>query len=272
MTTHKIDPNQREDLRNVYLAVHGSAITTDIPDVAAKLNLKRQYVKELIGVLEGHKDTHGNQFVYLNLAAGEENNDTPHDWYSTHFTIDDHSAEDAAAWFDAHFPIPTPQDLVKTKTNLPGPNATGPKPVDGKGFAICLCGCTGHVNKGRNYRPGHDARHAGMVARQMAEFPGVSNTDKRASMLDVLPTDALRWKAATMADRLLAKNAKQRVEPATEQVAKVVFEQGTVKSGRWTYEAERNSVSGGVTYKKKNDPAWHVATDKVAATFTPKEA
>lgn len=62
----------------------------------------------------------------------------------------------------------------------------------------CLCGCGERA--GRNYRPGHDARHVSTLVRAVAE----GTTDKRAA-LKALPTDALREKFARALVRVTAK-------------------------------------------------------------------
>jgi hypothetical protein len=274
--THVVDPGYREDLKRVYLNIHASAITTELPQIATDLKLKRSYVAELVGILENHADNDGNPFVHVNLRAGEENNDTPHDWFSTFHTVDDHTDDDAADWFDRHFPIQeTPVPSQKTP-------ATGsatkrdPNPAD---LPLCLCGCGFPVNnRKRNYRPGHDAKHAGVVARAMA---ATSDLDKRDRLKDALPTDALKWKAASMADRLIAKGRKE--DPNTVPIAKVMeqakadyiqkvtFETGTVKRGRYSYDAERNKTSGAVTWTDKKGVD-QVADEKTAKTFQPSGA
>lgn len=93
----------------------------------------------------------------------------------------------------------------------------------------CNCGCGTPTRKtGSLYVPGHDARHAGLVARAIV-------SGDKAARIDVLPSTALRAKAANMVSRMTAKPAKsakatvKSVEP--------------VKVGRWTYPAMRK---GGV--------------------------
>jgi hypothetical protein len=61
--------------------------------------------------------------------------------------------------------------------------------------ARCRCGC-GEATSGRRalYRPGHDARHAGQIARAILADP-----DQRDALLAALPSAALRDKAASLA-------------------------------------------------------------------------
>lgn len=57
----------------------------------------------------------------------------------------------------------------------------------------CLCGCAAPVGVTARYRPGHDARHAAAVGRQLVEL---GKADE--AVLFRLPTDALRAKALRM--------------------------------------------------------------------------
>lgn len=291
-----VQKGTREDLKAVYLAVFDSAITTDVPSVASKLRLERRYANELFQTLAAIKDSNGNALITINLLAGEEMNDTPHDWWEAGVNIDAQTHDEAEALFDATVPDMEGDPVSRQGNSAPynpeaGTNVTtaprtprnATNPAD---LPLCLCGCQTPVNnRKRNYKPGHDARHAGQVARAMAAWPGLEYSDKRAGFLDVLPTDALRWKAATMADRLIAKEtkgdravkhaSKAQIEAAItagekakakSEVGKVEFASGKVKIGRWTYPAEQNVVSGAVTFIKKGKT--EVASEKVAASFT----
>ena len=64
----------------------------------------------------------------------------------------------------------------------------------------CTCGCGEQIGPRATYRPGHDARHAGVVARSIAADPKQTKT-----LLLTLPSPALRAKAQRAADRLTAK-------------------------------------------------------------------
>lgn len=272
--THKIDPNQREDLRAVYLAIHASAITTDIPEVAAELKLKRQYVKELVGVLETHSDRDGNAFVVVNAEPGESGNDSAHVWYQTFYTWDSRTVDEMEHWFDLHFPaLVDPEHVKAIKDMVPAPqtpqNATNPADLP-----LCRCGCKVPVNaRNRNYLPGHDARHAGQVGKAIAEQD--PDSDKRETMLAVLPTDALRRKASDIADRRLQKAAAKTQSTRSQQrkagkseaeIEKVQDIDGTVKVGRYELRAVQNSKSGAVVYFTKDDKA-NVASERIAKTF-----
>lgn len=144
----------------------------------------------------------------------------------------------------------------------------------------CTCGCGEATSSAKTmYKPGHDARHAGNVARAMAaDYNDAGNADK----LEALPTANLQHKAKMMAARLVSKEAAKleraagRKTPAKVQdkpakpagkIAEVVAaeeaahaeetatevpepmfedetpvyrERGFVKIGRWEYPLREN--------------------------------
>lgn len=61
----------------------------------------------------------------------------------------------------------------------------GPAP-----FNLCRCGCGEHVAPKRSYRPGHDARHAGAVARALI----ADDRDREAESARAFMSGALRAK------------------------------------------------------------------------------
>lgn len=99
----------------------------------------------------------------------------------------------------------------------------------------CRCGCGAYTNHPTStYLPGHDARHAGNVARAI-----VADPTARISQLQTLPTERLREKASALVERWVAKAAAKDATPAR------TFVPGSVKVGRWTYPAR--SWSDGTT-------------------------
>lgn len=262
-----VQAGTRDDLRNAFLAIHASAIVISPPELAATLNIKQRYAKELIGVLENLVDPDDNPLVVMNSQAGEPPNDDVHDWYQTFYTVDDRNSEEMEALFDASVPA----DVKATPAPRTPRNATNPADLP-----ACLCGC-GLIlgNRKRNYKPGHDARHAGQVGRALLDLDLTDEEFKAKSdaMLAALPTEALRTKAWNLYNNKLEKASQahdKKVAKAPTAIAKAEMIPGKVKIGRWEYEAERNSVSNAVVYMKKDVAT--VATDKVAATFQPKEA
>ena len=76
---------------------------------------------------------------------------------------------------------------------------------------FCRCGCGLSTGK-RQYRPGHDARHAGAVARDIASS-SVSYFE-RVTADDDLGSQALIEKAHRQAERLIAKMQKAAAKEA----------------------------------------------------------
>ncbi|WP_168627362.1 hypothetical protein [Cryobacterium sp. BB307] len=76
-----------------------------------------------------------------------------------------------------------------------------------KNSSTCRCECGEPVGAKANYRPGHHARHAGIVARAITENPKQVKT-----LLNTLPSAALQSKATRAVERLTAKpEAKEAV-------------------------------------------------------------
>ena len=99
-------------------------------------------------------------------------------------------------------PAKAPRKTVaKGKDQAPkavAPSNEAPTPIK------CRCGCGADANLGRSYRPGHDARHAGQVARANIEgAPGA------AEALELLPA-ALKAKAARMIANAAAKAERKQ--------------------------------------------------------------
>lgn len=118
---------------------------------------------------------------------------------------------------------------------------------------LCGCGCGQEVNS--KYKQGHDARHAGEVARAAAETALAKGVDYSMDELyEVLPSQALRIKAKNMAARLVAKKKRQS--------KRVKAEIGTVRHGRWDYPARKNA-RGEVVRNTKRDGS---------GTWTPVDA
>ncbi|WKW85612.1 hypothetical protein SEA_LAKSHMI_55 [Arthrobacter phage Lakshmi] len=82
----------------------------------------------------------------------------------------------------------------------------------------CTCGCGEATSSAKTmYKPGHDARHAGNVARAMAaDYDDAKNADK----LEALPTANLQHKAKMMAARLVAKEGQKAERAAKAREAR----------------------------------------------------
>ena len=156
-------------------------------------------------------------------------------------------------------------NATETKTTTTTTKTTG-----------CLCGCNAAASKW--YRPGHDARHAGMVARAAADsFLNFHHEDYSTFVRDniarALPSNALREKAINHFQKLVLKPTKEVREPGRDYkeladyhedaldeamdayrdgvVEEVTKTEGTVKIGRWTYPAVE--VDGKVWRNEKRD-------------------
>lgn len=195
----------RGHLRATYLFVWDS-FATDPSEVADHVDgvTNTRYARELLGVL-----------VNAGLVAISEGGefDNEHDVWQPMQTHDEITRDEAESiidtWLDSKIPNPTTKKGNAMSTSTTRTKKT--KNPTGK----CLCGCG--ENSTSNYRPGHDARHAGQVARRLAE----KITPKQATdALAALPSEALRLKASAMADRLIdkanAKKATAKVEAKPE--------------------------------------------------------
>lgn len=77
----------------------------------------------------------------------------------------------------------------------------------------CLCGCGGQT-KGGNYLPGHDSRHASMVAADAQQVP----VAQRDAIYDRLPTEALKAKARYKVE-LAEEKAEKKAAAAAAKAA-----------------------------------------------------
>lgn len=144
-----------------------------------------------------------------------------------------------------------------------------PVTIKGVSFNGCLCGCGLAVSSKAYYRPGHDARHAGQVARELA----AENTKagkpidwaeaKKNSAMAKLPSPELKLKAFNHAERIYAK-------ATTPKRGRTV--NGTIKVGRWTYPA-RKKANGKIERNSKTDGSgdWIEVEDRRhLLTFDPR--
>lgn len=114
------------------------------------------------------------------------------------------------------------------------------------GLGACYCGCGLTVGgRGKSlYRPGHDARHAALVGRLLAQG------DNR---LGDLPSDALRDKAERIAHRIA--NPVKRVR--SRKTFPPVWTYGVqAKVGRWVYPARTDGKVAERNTKRDNTGEW----------------
>lgn len=138
-----------------------------------------------------------------NLTNGEAGQTIVRDWVNSDYevwqcfqTYDSWTHEQAEAAFDTAWPVDAP-----ALEAAPAASAGG-----------CLCGCGLPTSKGKAYRPGHDARHAGQVAGAILALPaGPKVKAETIRLIDTLPTLALQNKALTQVTR---GNTKTPTKPA----------------------------------------------------------
>jgi hypothetical protein len=161
----------------------------------------------------------------------------------------------------------------------------------------CACSCGAYTNSPRStYLPGHDARHAGAVARLIFDNSNKSTYGStELAYLKLLPTVALKAKAAKQADAMLAKanaattkpsvrqiaDAANDVNPALQQSARRrLMADGTVKAvvsgvckvGRWEYDAEMVPGAYSLRFKSKQG-VWVGSTNSnVIKSFVPTKS
>lgn len=238
MAKNLVNRNTAQDLRTAYLIAFDNFATEPV-EVGNAVNGNSRYGRELLGTL-----------VAAGLIMDDHHvNGTDQVWQCVD-TYDNVSRETAEATIDAFLATLADEAPVKAKkavvTNLTG----------------CLCGCGELANKDRDYRPGHDARHAGNVGREIAARRLGSPDEAIDDLLLALPSSSLRIKAKGVALKAL-EGKKTR-----SKVAKDQREVGTVKLGRWVYPAMRDA-KGEVTRNAQRDGkgAWVSAP---AESFRPR--
>lgn len=153
-------------------------------------------------------------------------------WQCWH-THDDWSREQAEAAFDEAWPT------TEIEIEAPVLGATGTT------GGACKCGCAVRVASNRHYLPGHDARHAGQVARAILALPAdAAGMAEGADLLLALPTQALRDKAMAQVERGNAKTttAKPALRKATTDPAEGEIQDGYVTVGGQAVPAQRFMV------------------------------
>lgn len=87
-------------------------------------------------------------------------------------------------------------------------NETSAPTASNESPRTCWCGCGSVVGPRSYYRPGHDSRHVGIVARQVVASEAFNTITSQ------LPTVALQFKAWNMAYRLHASELKAQARQA----------------------------------------------------------
>ena len=147
-------------------------------------------------------------------------------------------------------------DHVPSGEETSTPEPAAPKPVapqvtiNGSAFKGCACHCGQPVPSRSTYRPGHDARHAGQVARDAVESfrHGQGAVDSPEFYMELANRPALAAKARKMALGIVAKGEGKKTGrsiPAQEMT-------GEARIGRWTYPA-RMTIAGKAQRNSKRD-------------------
>jgi hypothetical protein len=239
----------RADLRSVYMAAFEN-FAVNIGDVADLPNVGNyRYARELVGVLTTQgmlteQDVNGDDTVYQT---------TP----DTYDTIDTAEAERRIDEFlNRIIPASATTPKKKESKTMTASTTTAPAKTD---FRKCGCGCEANVSGKSMYKPGHDARHAGQVARAAFALHADGNTDEAEATFATLPTDALQAKARGMVQGWIEKNNAKAARAAAKTAAKAAstpvepeFVEGTVKKGRWEYPT-RTYPGGVVEVNSKRD-------------------
>ena len=243
-----------KDLREVYLHTYANFATspTEVADQFKGINLR--YARELLSTL-----------VEAGLVAKTEDGEGSDAW-QTIPTYDDMDETEAASkideWLKKHY------------------KASAPKAKPEQTFHACYCGCGENVPTKSFYRPGHDARHAGTIGREIAANYHVKGFDRR-DLLSNLPSDKLVAKAEGIAEKQIEKIEAKAKREAEREEAKAVkaaakddlpdieekgLTEGSIRVGKNEYVAYRKA-DGTVTYFGPKGEE-KVASKTAAATFT----
>lgn len=194
----KIQQHAAEDLKSAFLFAYNHAPVT-IVEVVDSCRFNTRYAREILGTLthaelltEENNDADGGDVWYYNeetfTKSGLADNEISAEELINNWLVEHGLTQRAAP------PSPptatSPRSSKPSKRSIPGSD--------------CLCGC-GRATKG-NFAPGHDAKMAGEVARNIA---------KTGDMLlaDQLPTPQLREKARAHARRLMEKGGDPVTTP-----------------------------------------------------------
>lgn len=249
-----------DELRATYLAVFTDPNPTSASDIAELEEIGNiRFARELLGVLSTHdliEEVEDNTSVGWSVPNAAETDfdsalNTVNQFLGTNNTNKEKKMSKTAS-------KDKPAKVEKEET-----------------FHACYCGCGENVPSKSFYRPGHDARHAGVIGRLVAEdgnedhyndLPSASLTEKAKRI-----TEKAREKSAAKeareearahakAERAANKQAKTKAEPKiTEPV------EGTVVVNKEDRAARRHP-DGKVEYLDAKGN-WKVASKVATAAF-----
>lgn len=226
-------PTTTAALRTVYLYTFDcfAVSPTEVADLPEVGNVR--YARELLGTL-----------VTAGLVSEQDVNGEETVW-QTEVTYDHATREEAEATIDAWLATDPEFHAPAEKPARRQGKATKANPA---GLPLCLCGC-GTPGKS-NYRPGHDARHAGNVAREVL----AGKIAVTGILAAVHGSQALAQKVAAQVQRGNNKvaNATSAKSRSSRTRHSLIGQAAWVKVGRWTYDGEVTSVT--VDGKGKETP------------------
>lgn len=212
-------------LRATYLLAFDN-FATDPTEVAALPEVGNvRYAREILGLLQEHNlvvetDVNGEGMVWQ--TADTYDNATRE---QAEATIDGYLAS-----YDAEFQV-APEKAPARRSK---PSKTNPA-----GLPLCLCGC-GVAGKS-DYRPGHDARHAGNLARAILSGEMAVNVATKGL------SDALRAKVLGQVERGNSKvtAGKGKATPKAPKAKRLQGSPAWVKVGRWIKQGEVGATTVG---------------------------
>lgn len=227
----EVNENLRTDLLAVYLdATDGE--TTNVTKVTTDHgHINTRYAREILavlsqGLLEQIEVDGADEFVITDWVQAQESDDF----------------ESARTMYTAEFDRWWTERTGQAAPATPKAKASKPKvtAVNADPNHKCTCGCAEPIGPKSMYKPGHDARHAGSVARDMA----VADPTSWDSMMAELPTGALKTKAKAHALRLANKARVAQVKAGQKPAAPPTRDLDPIKVGRWEYPArEFNGIT-----------------------------
>lgn len=169
--------------------------------------------------------------------------------WQTSFSVDEADRSEVETFIDEFL------GLKKAKPAKKATATSGKATTKHEGYHPCGCGCGENVPAKSNYRPGHDARHAGQVGREIAVNYATPGFDRR-ELLAALPSDALKAKAELIADKAIERSSKK---------SSPTFTEGTAKVGKNTVKARMTNDGIEVL----DGAEWKPASKSAAKSFTP---
>lgn len=230
------------DLKAAYLATyHGHSVTpSDIVDTM-KARINTRYAREMLATLTD-----------AGLVTKTEDEDGSDVWQTVP-TRDEMDEDEAHAKFDEWLDA-VAEDAEKDEPVEEGAQVTG----------SCYCGCGQSLTGKSFYKPGHDARHAGVVGRAAAEeilnAGRLSLTPEDDDAFADLPSDALVRKSKGIAANVLAREATKRANKAkreADKAEKAAHPEVGSSSPRRSADKPKGQPKLGIIKIGKNE---HVAT------------